>query len=206
MEARFHGYSDTGQDGGRGSRFAQEIQQATGEDFELDPQLLDAQYLEDSWTVGVPAATESWQRRQRNQVERERQSRAFREMDSLGGLNFVHASDWVAAWSGSMAAAPDAGMVAHFGEELAAPAENWTRNEPAYEPCEVGWKGGDGDYDEPMTQLQACRLLGVDVGSTRQQIRAAYRRMASQWHPDRRAGQVANQRMAAINEAYRLLR
>jgi DnaJ family protein C protein 3 len=60
-----------------------------------------------------------------------------------------------------------------------------------------------------MTQLRACRLLGVNAGSTREQVRAAYRRMASQWHPDRRTdevGRVANERMAAINEAYRLLR
>jgi hypothetical protein len=203
MEQQFHGYGETGRDTGQGVRFAQEIQQAMGEDFELDPQ-----FLEESWTVGVAAATESWQRRQRNQVEHERQSRAFRELDSLGGLNFVQASDWVAAlrgaWNGSMAAvATDAGMLAHHGED---PAAEWSGRQPEQERREL-WEYGDGDG--PMTQPRACRLLGVDTGSTREQIRAAYRRMASQWHPDRRMGEVggvANERMARINEAYRLLR
>jgi len=201
MDQQFHGSGNTRQDAGQGARFAQEIQQAMGEDFELDPQ-----FLEESWTLGMAAAKESWQRRQRNHVERERQSRAFREMDSLGGLNFVQANDWVAAWRGSMAAVVvDAGGLTQFGEELAGPAVIWIQNEPEQEPCET-WEDGDCDSGDPMTEVRACRLLGVDAGSTREQIRAAYRRRASQWHPDRRAGQVATERMAAINEAYRLLR
>jgi len=210
MEQQFRGYGDWGSDAGQGTRFAHEIQQAMGEDFELDPQVLDAQFLdaqflEESWTVGVAAATESWQRRQRSQAERERQSRAFREMDSLGGLNFVQASDWVAELRGSMAAvATNAGRLQHFAEE---PALEWPLSQSEHEPWEGLWE--DGDSAEPMTQLRACRLLGVDAGSTREQIRAAYRRMASQWHPDRRMDEgieAANERMAAINEAYRLLR
>ena len=65
MEQQFRGYGDWGSDAGQGTRFAHEIQQAMGEDFELDPQVLDAQFLdaqflEESWTVGVAAATESW--------------------------------------------------------------------------------------------------------------------------------------------------
>jgi hypothetical protein len=198
MEEQFHGVGDWGRNAGQGVRFAQEIQQAMGEDFELDPL-----FLEESWTLGVAAATESWQRRQRNQSERERQSRAFRELDSLGGLNFVQASDWVAAWLASVAAvATEEGRLAHNAEGPAVAAMEWPFSEP--DPCEAWWE--DGDCDEPMTQARACRLLGVDSGSTREQVRAAYRRMASQWHPDRRVGQVANERMATINEAYRVLR
>jgi hypothetical protein len=205
METQFHGYGDIGHGGSGGSRFAQEIQQAMGEDFELDPQ-----FLEESWTLGVAAATESWQRRQRNQVEREQQSRAFREMDSLGGLNFVPATDWVAAgggawsgtWSGSMAAMMDPDRSQQHAAAPAAAATEW----PFGQPEQERWEDWDSDSDEPMTPLRACRLLGVDASSTREQIRAAYRRLASQWHPDRRAGQGANQRMAAINEAYRVLR
>jgi DnaJ-class molecular chaperone len=62
-----------------------------------------------------------------------------------------------------------------------------------------------------MTKELACRLLGVIAPSTRKQIKAAYRRMVSQWHPDRlelaseEVRQMANERMATINEAYHLL-
>jgi molecular chaperone DnaJ len=63
-----------------------------------------------------------------------------------------------------------------------------------------------------MTQDRARQLLGVTSASTGKQIKAAYRRMVSQWHPDRlelpteEARQFATARMAAINEAYHLLR
>jgi DnaJ-class molecular chaperone len=63
-----------------------------------------------------------------------------------------------------------------------------------------------------MTPRRACRLLGVSANSSGEQIKAAYRRMASQWHPDRLARgseherQMATEQMAAINEAYSLLR
>jgi curved DNA-binding protein CbpA len=63
-----------------------------------------------------------------------------------------------------------------------------------------------------MTPRHACRLLGVAANSTHDQLKSAYRRMVSQWHPDRLgpatddARQRATDQMAAINEAYRLLR
>lgn len=59
---------------------------------------------------------------------------------------------------------------------------------------------------------RACELLRVNQHSTEAQIKAAYRRMAGQWHPDRLeqrgedARAVATQQMAAINEAYGYLR
>jgi DnaJ-class molecular chaperone len=51
----------------------------------------------------------------------------------------------------------------------------------------------------------------VAENSSRKEIKAAYRRMVGQWHPDRlecRAEdvrQLATRQMASINEAYRLL-
>jgi DnaJ-class molecular chaperone len=63
-----------------------------------------------------------------------------------------------------------------------------------------------------MTRQRACRLLGVTADDTREQIKTAYRRMASQWHPDRlerrteEARQLATEQMAAINEAYSVIR
>jgi DnaJ-class molecular chaperone len=68
------------------------------------------------------------------------------------------------------------------------------------------------DAMHPMTQLRACRLLGVTEDSSPRQIKAAYKRLATEWHPDRverlteEARQLANMRMTALNEAYRLLR
>jgi curved DNA-binding protein CbpA len=62
-----------------------------------------------------------------------------------------------------------------------------------------------------MTQQSARELLGVNENCTRAQIKAAYRRMASQWHPDRlectteQVRRLATAQMAAINEAYHLL-
>jgi DnaJ family protein C protein 3 len=63
-----------------------------------------------------------------------------------------------------------------------------------------------------MSLGRAMRLLGLTAASTREQVRAAYRRMAGEWHPDRVAGRAegvrraATEQMAEINEAYRVLR
>jgi DnaJ-class molecular chaperone len=60
-----------------------------------------------------------------------------------------------------------------------------------------------------QTPPQRARLLlGVAATSTREQIKAAYRRMASQCHPDRLREELRRQatdQMAEINEAYSLL-
>ena len=78
--------------------------------------------------------------------------------------------------------------------------------EPAYEYREVEPASG------PMTFERACRILGVNTSANRRQIKAAYRRMVTLWHPDRmrwstaEARRRANEQMALINDAYRLLR
>ena len=59
---------------------------------------------------------------------------------------------------------------------------------------------------------RAWEILGIATGSSIDEIKAAYRRLVTQWHPDRlecrtdEARQFATERMAAINEAYHLLR
>lgn len=64
---------------------------------------------------------------------------------------------------------------------------------------------------EPMRVRDARRLLGVTAANTREQVRAAFREMASAYHPDRfeqrskSERQHATERMARLNEAYRLL-
>ena len=47
--------------------------------------------------------------------------------------------------------------------------------------------------------------LAVGRNATQEEIRNAYRRAAREAHPDRNAGQGAEGRMAAINDAYRVL-
>ncbi len=48
-------------------------------------------------------------------------------------------------------------------------------------------------------------LLGVSPQSTMDEIHAAYRREAKRWHPDRNPSAAAAERMARLNEAYRVL-
>jgi hypothetical protein len=49
-------------------------------------------------------------------------------------------------------------------------------------------------------------VLGVEPGAAPRDVTAAYRRLAKEWHPDRRRGADAERRMAEINGAYDLLR
>lgn len=50
-------------------------------------------------------------------------------------------------------------------------------------------------------------ILGVPVGAAHEDIKAAYRRLAKEWHPDRHADSAkATQRMQAINQAYNTLK
>jgi DnaJ-domain-containing protein 1 len=66
------------------SRFADDLQPLFGD----DP---DPLFLEESWTMGVPAAVESLHRRRQDRAERERQNRAFRDLDRSAAINFVPA-------------------------------------------------------------------------------------------------------------------
>lgn len=69
----------------------------------------------------------------------------------------------------------------------------------------------DREHVSPMSVQSASRLLGISTHSTREQKRAAYRQMASRYHPDRFGARTeaerrtATSRMAAINEAYSVL-
>jgi DnaJ-class molecular chaperone len=50
---------------------------------------------------------------------------------------------------------------------------------------------------------RATQVLGVRVGATEAEIKAAYKRMAMVWHPDRPGGSA--QKMKDINEAREIL-
>jgi hypothetical protein len=179
-----------------------------GDDSDPDPL-----FFEESWTLGVAAAAEHFHHRRKRQKERERQSRAFGEFNNLGALNFIREREWCAlhlpwAQAATAEARRDAGWPLEISDESSARMETQA-------PREWETLAGDNLRQETprvMTQQLACRLLGVTASSTREQIKAAYHRMASQWHPDRlerrteEMRRFATDQMAAINEAYSLIR
>jgi len=213
-----YGQSHAHRDSGDSQQFAAGIQQLLGEDFDLDPR-----FLEESWTLGLAVAMENWERRQRTQVERERESHAFRELTSFAAFNFIEsdpsaADSLLADHAAAVARRYDASWSypepAATTLSAAAPVSHATPYEvPQYESAEIGPEIDlDFDPSEPMTQARACLLLEVAADTSRELLRSAYRRMVSRWHPDRlqlctdEIRHYATQQMAAINEAYSLLR
>ena len=74
---------------------------------------------------------------------------------------------------------------------------------------------GDGRRPEPtgpVTQAEACELLGVSQGCTPEELAKAYHRKVSEWHPDKldtmaqELRDYATRCTARINEAYERLR
>lgn len=189
------------------SRFADDFQPLFGD----DP---DPLFLEESWTMGVPAAVESLHRRRQNRAEREHQNRAFREMDSFAAVNFVPAE---AADIGSYFADRAATIANHYDsmwsrsapQVSSAPIEN--NSQPSWTPHDwvpedrqrqrwipQGWLPQDvanrleAAQPEPsempsevMTCERAFDLLGVTSDCSPEQIRSAYRRLVIECHPDR---------------------
>ncbi len=206
-------------EGGAGLLYSQ-MRQLLGPDGELD-----SSFLEHSWRYGLPAALEDREDRMR------RKSRA--PEPGVPGYSFANSDCFrtpvIVRIAEHFAAHPyDRSIACPSHAPASAPGAAY-RAGWLHEPGEAS---GDGMEDEnsasgpamdedavteqamphPMTQQHACRLLHVSLGSTGAQIKAAYRGMVSQWHPDRlgQAGEEArrraNDRLAAINEAYSLLR
>src|SRR4051812_4898056 len=66
-------------------------------------------------------------------------------------------------------------------------------------------------YNSPVPKRSPYHVLGVDLDATATTIRAAWRRLARQHHPDLTGGdaaasQAATRQMAEINAAYEELR
>jgi hypothetical protein len=57
-----------------------------------------------------------------------------------------------------------------------------------------------------MTAMDPFAVLGVTPEASAEDVAAAYRRLAKEWHPDRVEGPQAARRMAEINAAYDLVR
>ncbi len=220
MEGQFQvdrGYSATTPEGyeaepaietrrrGLGWLFVDEFQRMVGEDSEPD-----TRFFVESWTSGTAAAVENFQQRRRKPPERERPRDMFRESDSIDTVSFARGEAFHAEFSAlatTNAEGSNGGRQPETPEGAVARAQ-----EEAWQEWErlAGERNGAGATD-PMTQERARLLLGVTAASTRRQIKAAYRSMVSRWHPDRlelgteKMRRLANERMAAINEAYRVL-
>ncbi len=222
MEPQFYEYSAIGP-----SQFARELNQLLGDDFEPD-----SLFLEESWTMGVPAALENWRERSSRRAESGRQAEAAFGIDghrppqheTLAGADRFEAARCAAE---VLASARAARVAAHYAgsSQSAVPVwepHDWTpKDRIAQRWIPHGWAPRPGAEEKPparnctpeaMSYLSACRLLGVTTGSSREQVRSAYRRLVSLWHPDRlqqadvELRELATERMAEINEAYHLLR
>ena len=185
-----------------------QIRELLGEDFELE-----ASFLEESWMSGRPMTSATCERK-RDRAARNYDSFTFAELNALGSFFFSPANEWLgdrpayachAGSADSYRAAwlrdPPEERVSRV-EEHTAVQDSTGYKEPATEPSTFA----------SMTYQRACELLSVSGDSTVPQIRREYRRMVSEWHPDRleqsgeRMRAFATKQMVAINEAYRLLR
>ncbi|MFY9854713.1 MAG: J domain-containing protein [Terracidiphilus sp.] len=179
-----------------------------GEDAEPDPL-----FFVESWTLGMLTAVENWQKRRLGQNNRERQIRRFPEFGSFGAQSTVQQSELRSDFAKSSSAneqttAYGTGWSLHSIESTPLPSHFQSLQE--WNPFAAEGTRSKGEA-HPMSHLRACELLGVTPTSTRRQIKAAYRRMVNQNHPDRLqrrtdgARRLANDQMAEINEAYHLL-
>lgn len=169
------------------------IEQALGEN--TDP---DATFFTDSWTAGVAVASENFLRRR---------ARTRPEPETLSWDTFSSFTPFFVAPTEASAEPARSLRKVHAEENSAELLGGRGVNEERYQEHAED----EAEIPHPLTLESACRALGVSAMSTREQIRAAYREMASRYHPDRlspggaRQQKLASDRMASINEAYRLL-
>jgi DnaJ-domain-containing protein 1 len=212
MEQQFYEHRTIGP-----SQFAQELNQLLGDEFEPD-----SVFLEESWTLGVPAALANWHERSWSRAENDR--RRVAQRDESAGADFFQVLPCAAE---VLAATRAARVASHYAgsSQAAAPAwepQDWTPEDRITQSwIPHGWTPRPGPAagrarqscpPAAMSHASACRLLGVTASSSRERVRSAYRRLVSLWHPDRlqqadaELRDLATERMAEINEAYHLLR
>jgi DnaJ-domain-containing protein 1 len=169
------------------------IRQMLGDEAEPD-----VEFFVESWTVGVAAASENFLRRQ------QARNRSKSEVPWQGHSFFT--SSFFAAQAEVLVEATLPLREART-EETFIVDQPWTRIQQENE-----WRNwNEFEALRPLTLESARQVLGVEATSAREQVRAAYHRMATRYHPDRLAGGGASEqhratdRMALINEAYRLL-
>lgn len=190
-------------------QFVDDFQQLMGDDFEPDPL-----FFVECWTVGKSAAARNFQQRRQEPAESERPSYAFHDVYSTSNPSFLQQDELQAEMPYAASAAAGARRCSSEWRRPSSEEPSARAQDENSQPGETFAEPPDSRLEtiQPMTLKSACRLLGVTATSTRKEIRTAYRKMASQWHPDRlqfrteRVRRFATEQMAAINEAYHLLR
>ena len=190
---------------GRAGQSDARTEQFLADDSEPDPQ-----FFVESWTIGVNIAVQNLQQRRQRQQDLKRQDPINARFHHLRTLSFMQERgiDATIRTSFSAAAIADSCVsdMPPQSHELPAQSSASHATNAVFEQCD-----SFQEVTRPLTPQGARRLLAVTTTSTREQIRAAYREMATRHHPDRlvfgteRERQLGTDRMAAINDAYRLL-
>jgi len=181
--------------------WAKQLREVLGEEGELDSRM-----LEESWASGVAVG---WERfRARREPVKAGGGVSFAELNCFGSFAFTESSVGEQRACGDFAQARDS----YGASWLRDPAQEVRSRK--VEPAQ-GSEDGRGDVAKKtgvMTRERACEVLGVGEGCSAMQLKEAYRRMVSAWHPDRmeqseeRVRAFATEQMMAINEAYHFLR
>jgi hypothetical protein len=184
-----------------------QIRELLGEGCELE-----ASFLEESWASGRPV-TPAKCRPKRDRATENIVGVTFADLSTVGSF-FSPAADGLMGDRPAYAY-PASSRNSYAAAWLHDPLEEFvsrTEDRAAVRDSARDKRRAATDTFDSMTYQRACELLSVGDGSTVTQIRAAYRRMVGEWHPDRleqsseRVRAFATQQMASINEAYHLLR
>src|SRR5580698_8314966 len=187
---------------GQASPVFNDFQQVFGEGSEPDPL-----FFIEIWTLGTSAAVESFRLRQPMQPRQPlhadpgTQSRGGSTPSYVSSQSIFHANPF--NWSVFVS---ENTVVQEKSNPTHAQQTLIDSYPSAVDEC------GNQDEALPVSLDDARTILGLTPTSTLSQMKTAHRQHVIAWHPDRlqhkseEVRRYATQKMAAINEAYRLLR
>lgn len=184
------------------SPFLSDFHQLLGGGLEPDPL-----FFIETWTLGTSAAVESFRLRQPMQPRQPlhadpgAQSRGGSTPSYVSSQSIFHANPF--NWSVFVS---ENTVVQEKSNPTHAQQTLIDSYPSAVDEC------GNQDEALPVSLDDARNILGLTPTSTLSQMKTAHRQHVIAWHPDRlqhkseEVRRYATQKMAAINEAYRLLR